>query len=71
MTILYRYFTRTILQFQFFKGLCSKAGHKSEEPLHLCDISGSIEAGKALADMLKLGNSKPWPVIKSLMWRKH
>ena len=26
-----------------------------------CDISGSKEAGKLLADMLKLGSSKPWP----------
>jgi len=26
-----------------------------------CDISGSKEAGKLLADMLKLGSSQPWP----------
>ena len=29
--------------------------------MHRCDISGSKEAGKALAEMLKLGSSLPWP----------
>jgi hypothetical protein len=30
-------------------------------PLHRCDISGSKEAGTALANMLRLGSSLPWP----------
>jgi hypothetical protein len=54
-----RYFTRTILQFQFAEALCQISGHKGE--FHRCDFSGSKEAGAALAKMLKLGSSKPWP----------
>ena len=54
-----RYFTRTIFQFQFLEGLCNIADPGT--PLHRCDISGSEEAGKALAEMLKLGSSLPWP----------
>merc|ERR1712080_347508 len=53
-----RYFTRTILQFQFAAALCDVSGHTG--PLHRCDFSGSKEAGAALARMLKLGSSKPW-----------
>jgi len=53
-----RYFTRTILQFQFAESLCKIAGH--EGPLHTCDFSGSKKAGSALKDMLQLGSSKPW-----------
>lgn len=54
-----RYFTRTVLQFQFAEALCRISGH--EGPLHRCDFSGSKEAGAALAEMLKLGSSRPWP----------
>ena len=54
-----RYFTRTILQFQFYEALCNVADPGT--PFLKCDISGSKEAGKLLADMLKLGSSKPWP----------
>merc|ERR1711997_237903 len=53
-----RYFTRTILQFQFAEKLCELSGH--EGPLHRCDFSGSTEAGAALGKMLQLGSSKPW-----------
>jgi len=53
-----RYFTRTILQFQFAATLCDISGHMG--PLHRCDFSGSKEAGAALSRMLKLGASKPW-----------
>jgi len=53
-----RYFTRTILQFQFAEKLCDISGHTG--PLHRCDFSGSKEAGSALAKMLRLGSSKPW-----------
>ena len=53
-----RYFTRTILQFQFAESLCRLAGE--EGPLHKCDFSGSKEAGAALKEMLQLGSSKPW-----------
>merc|ERR1712080_210156 len=53
-----RYFTRTILQFQFAATLCDISGHTG--PLHTCDFSGSKEAGAALSRILKLGASKPW-----------
>lgn len=53
-----RYFTRTILQFQFAEKLCEISGHQG--PLHRCDFSGSTEAGAALGKMLELGASKPW-----------
>jgi len=54
-----RYFLARILQFQFYKALCDKAGYTG--PLHRCSFYGSKEAGKALNDMLALGASKPWP----------
>ncbi len=54
-----RYFLSFIMQFQFHKALCDKAGF--EGPLHECSIFGNAEAGKALGDMLALGQSKPWP----------
>ena len=41
------------------EGLCNIADPGT--PLHRCDISRSEEAGKALAEMLKLGSSLPWP----------
>jgi len=53
-----RYFTRTILQFQFAESLCKLAGE--EGPLHKCDFSGSLDAGAALKAMLQLGSSRPW-----------
>jgi peptidyl-dipeptidase A len=54
-----RYFLSFIMQFQFHKALCEKAGH--EGPLHECSIYNNKEAGKALGDMLALGQSQPWP----------
>jgi peptidyl-dipeptidase A len=47
------------MQFQFHKALCEKAGHTG--PLHECSIYDNKEAGKALGDMLTMGQSKPWP----------
>uniref|UniRef100_A0A5F9D9P8 Angiotensin-converting enzyme n=1 Tax=Oryctolagus cuniculus TaxID=9986 RepID=A0A5F9D9P8_RABIT len=54
-----RYFVSFIIQFQFHEALCKAAGHTG--PLHTCDIYQSKEAGKRLADAMKLGYSKPWP----------
>lgn len=54
-----RYFLSFIMQFQFHKALCEKAGHTG--PLHECSIYDNKTAGKALGDMLALGQSKPWP----------
>jgi peptidyl-dipeptidase A len=54
-----RYFLSYILQFQFHRALCKKAGHQG--PLHECSIYGSKEAGEAFKAMLAMGASKPWP----------
>jgi len=54
-----RYFLSFIMQFQFHKALCEKAGHQG--PLNECSIYNNKQAGKALGDMLALGQSKPWP----------
>jgi peptidyl-dipeptidase A len=54
-----RYFLARILQFQFYRALCAKAGHQG--PLHECNFHGSKPAGAALEKMLALGQSKPWP----------
>jgi peptidyl-dipeptidase A len=53
-----RYFLAAVLQFQFHKALCAKAGYKG--PLHECSIYGNKDAGAAYMKMLSLGASKPW-----------
>ena len=53
-----RYFLARILQFQFHRALCKKAGHTG--PLNECSIYGNKEAGAAYIEMLKMGASKPW-----------
>uniref|UniRef100_A0A8C6R1G7 Angiotensin-converting enzyme n=1 Tax=Nannospalax galili TaxID=1026970 RepID=A0A8C6R1G7_NANGA len=60
-----RYFISFIIQFQFHEALCRAAGHTG--PLHKCDIYQSKEAGKLLADTMKLGYSKPWPEAMKLI----
>jgi peptidyl-dipeptidase A len=60
-----RYFLADILQFQFHRALAKIAGCAS--PLEQCSIYGNKEAGKRFADMLALGESKPWPeALKTL-----
>ncbi len=54
-----RYFLSFIMQFQFHKALCETAGFTG--PLHECSIYNNKAAGKALGDMLAMGQSKPWP----------
>jgi peptidyl-dipeptidase A len=53
-----RYFLAAILQFQFHRALCKKAGFTG--PLHECSIYGSKEAGAAYMKMLAMGQSRPW-----------
>ena len=53
-----RYFLSYVLQFQFHRALCDKAGFKG--PLHECSVFGSKEAGRAYQEMLALGASMPW-----------
>ncbi|XP_060524436.1 angiotensin-converting enzyme-like [Cylas formicarius] len=60
-----RYFISFVIQFQFHRALCEKAGqyekNNPETPLHECDIYGNENAGNALKQMLSMGSSKPWP----------
>jgi peptidyl-dipeptidase A len=53
-----RYFLADILQFQFYKALCTAAGHKG--PLYECDFHGSKAAGDKYRRMLAAGASRPW-----------
>jgi hypothetical protein len=53
-----RYFLAAVLQFQFHRALCAKAGHKG--PLNECSIYNNKEAGDAFKKMLAMGASKPW-----------
>ncbi|MGH8197277.1 MAG: M2 family metallopeptidase [Steroidobacteraceae bacterium] len=53
-----RYFLSFVLQFQFHRALCEKAGFKG--PLHECSVFGSADAGRGFQEMLALGRSKPW-----------
>ena len=54
-----RYFLAHVLQFQFHRAMCAKAGH--EGPLHTCSVYGSDEAGDAMKGLLAMGASQPWP----------
>uniref|UniRef100_A0A182LUT3 Angiotensin-converting enzyme n=1 Tax=Anopheles culicifacies TaxID=139723 RepID=A0A182LUT3_9DIPT len=60
-----RYFVSYIVQFQFHRAACEKAGQyvkgDPEKTLNNCDIYQSAEAGNALKQMLAMGSSKPWP----------
>jgi peptidyl-dipeptidase A len=54
-----RYFLAHILQFQFYKALCTEAGYKG--PLHRCTFYDNKQAGSKLNAMLEMGLSRPWP----------
>ena len=54
-----RYFLADILQFQFHRALARGAGCGG--PLNRCSIYGNPEAGRRLAAMLDMGQSRPWP----------
>lgn len=53
-----RYFLADVLEFQFHRALCKKAGFTG--PLAECSIYNNKEAGAALWKMLQLGATKPW-----------
>ncbi|KAJ8910672.1 hypothetical protein NQ315_002921 [Exocentrus adspersus] len=60
-----RYFISFVIQFQFHRAVCEKAGqyehNNPDKPLHECDIYQNTDAGNALKKMLSMGSSKPWP----------
>ncbi|ESO05112.1 hypothetical protein HELRODRAFT_191596 [Helobdella robusta] len=55
-----RYFVAHVIVFQFHEALCKAANNT--RPLHRCNIANSKEAGRKLADVLKLGSSEPWQI---------
>jgi len=57
----YRYFTASILQFQFYRALCRLQGQTKQ--LHMCDIYGNKYVGMKFKQMLAMGNSKSWENI--------
>ncbi|KAI8513623.1 hypothetical protein Bbelb_079470 [Branchiostoma belcheri] len=61
-----RYFVSYIIQFQFHESLCREAGYVQGQ-LHKCDIYGSSPAGVRLREMLRMGNSRPWPEAMKVM----
>ncbi|XP_056647591.1 angiotensin-converting enzyme-like isoform X1 [Diorhabda sublineata] len=60
-----RYFISFVIQFQFHRALCEKAGeyepNNANKPLHECDIYQNTNAGNSLKKMLAMGASRPWP----------
>ncbi|MBA3818514.1 MAG: M2 family metallopeptidase [Deltaproteobacteria bacterium] len=56
-----RYFLAAVLQFQFHRSLCKKAGHTG--PLHECSVYKNQAAGDAFWKMLQAGATKPWQEI--------
>jgi peptidyl-dipeptidase A len=60
-----RYFLADILQFQFHRALAKIAG--CTQPLEQCSIYGNKEAGERFAQMLALGESKPWPEALNML----
>ena len=52
-----RYFLARVLQFQFHRALCKKAGFTG--PLHECSIYKNKEAGAAFWKMLQAGAISP------------
>ena len=56
-----RYFLADVLQFQFHRALCKKAGFTG--PLHECSIYNNKAAGEAYWKMLSHGADEPWQDI--------
>ncbi|KAL4710799.1 hypothetical protein ACJJTC_009348 [Scirpophaga incertulas] len=59
-----RYYVSFIIQFQFHRALCSLAGEYAPGDVNRklvdCDIYQSVAAGNALANMMRMGSSRPW-----------
>jgi peptidyl-dipeptidase A len=64
-----RYFLAAIYEFQFYRAACRLAGWKG--PRNRCSIYVNKEVGKKLEAMLKLGQSKPWPVALAAFSGEH
>lgn len=54
-----RYFLAEVYQFQFYRSACKLAGWTGL--LNRCSIYGNKKVGERFQDMLRMGQSKPWP----------
>jgi peptidyl-dipeptidase A len=54
-----RYFLAGIYEFQFYRAACRQAGWKG--PLNRCSIFNNKTVGAKFQEMLRMGQSKPWP----------
>ncbi len=54
-----RYFLADIYEFQFYRAACRLAGWQG--PLNRCSVYRNKEVGTKLDQMLRMGQSKPWP----------
>lgn len=66
------YFVAHIVEFQIFRSLCIEAkqydpNNTASNPLHKCDIEGSLSAGRRLRDGLSLGRSEHWSKVLELI----
>ncbi len=64
-----RYFLADIYEFQFYRAACRLAGWKG--PLNRCSIYGRKEVGAKFQEMLKMGQSKPWPEALAAFTGEH
>lgn len=58
-----RYFVSHVLQFQFFKHMCSHVGVFTKDNLYTCDFHKNTDAGKELMKLLQAGSSDSWENI--------
>ncbi len=64
-----RYFLADIYEFQFYRAACRLAGWKG--PLNRCNIYGNRQVGAKFNDMLKMGQSRPWPQALAAFTGEH
>jgi len=64
-----RYFLAAIYEFQFYRAACREAGWTG--PLNRCSIYNNKSVGAKFQDMLKLGQSKPWPEALAAFTGEH
>ncbi|MBL6854003.1 MAG: M2 family metallopeptidase [Alphaproteobacteria bacterium] len=64
-----RYFLAAIYEFQFYRAACRQAGWKG--PLNRCSIYNNKTVGAKFQEMLRLGQSKPWPEALATFTGEH
>lgn len=64
-----RYFLAAIYEFQFYRAACRQAGWTG--PLNRCSIYNNKTVGAKFQEMLRLGQSKPWPEALAAFTGEH